>query len=1137
MFNLPFASSAPSSFKRILVIDSDPHGVTTLEKILSDVGEVTFCTDRRAALSLIRQNELDLVLLDVSIPDADGYGMYAEITRGALHSRPAVILIVSADFDIETAAIAADASDFITKPFHAVTVRDRVKAHLMLRQKNAELQEKNIMLNRLAAQVPGMVYQFRLYPDGRATCPFISESVRGLCNLTPEQLQEDAAPWMALIHPDDTASFWQTAEASAKMLSSWRHEYRVVLPSLGTRWVSGESQPERLQDGSILWHGYINDITERKEAEEREHRLMAMYRALSETNEAILRLQDESALFPLVCKMAVEYGEMMLAWIGTPNAENVFIPVATFGRIDPTYVTRIRVHADATAPEGKGPAGISFREQRSIVANDIAASDVMAPWQKAASEEGLCAVATFPILKKGESYALLIVYSDQVGAFNNEIVQLLDEMAANISFALDNFDRETLRHQAEAALRQSEARLKGFYDAGLLGVIYWKMDGEITEANDKFLEMVGYSREDLYLGNVNWISLTSPNHLYLTENAITDLQQTGSHQAFEKEYIRKDGTRMPISATGTLLNGDNYDGVAFVIDITERKKAEEELQLASLVYKNSNEGMTVTDAFGTILAVNSAFTALTGYSSDEVIGKNPHILKSGHHGREFYESMWQSLNSMGKWQGEIWNRRKDGEIYPEWLSINTTYNEDGSAHRRVALFSDITKRKELEELLWQQANVDLLTGLPNRRMFMDRLEQEIKKSERSGSPLVLIFLDLDYFKDINDMLGHGMGDVMLKETGQRIRSCVRESDTVARLGGDEFTILLGGMQSVRSAERVASEVMNVLVAPYQLGGQVAYISASIGITVYPQDALTPEDLLKNADQAMYAAKQQGRNRYHYFTQFMQDAAQTRMKLITDMRSALEEKQFRVFYQPIIELSTGAIYKAEALARWQHPTQGMVSPAQFIPLAEETGMILEIGDWVFHEAAKQAQHLRQNFDPRFQISVNKSPVQFRNDGSLYKKWLDHLYELELPGESMIIEITESMMMDLGGIVTDKLHAFRSKGIQIALDDFGTGYSSLSYLKTFDLDYLKIDRVFVSNLMHDSRDMALCEAIIVMAHKLGIKVIAEGVETEEQRGLLAAAGCDFGQGYLFSKPVPAGELDKFLNSSRKLIEMDI
>ncbi len=565
----------------------------------------------------------------------------------------------------------------------------------------------------------------------------------------------------------------------------------------------------------------------------------------------------------------------------------------------------------------------------------------------------------------------------------------------------------------------------------------------------------------------------------------------------------------------------------------EKSLAKEELELFSLVYQNSAEAMMVTDEYGIILTTNPAFTEITGYQADEVKGQLSPTLNVSLRSSEHFQSMWQEIDSTGQWQGENWNNRKNGDAYLEWLSINTIRKPDGTVYRYVALFSDITQKKKSEELIWEQANFDPLTSLPNRRMFRDRMDQEIKKSKRDGQMMAILFIDLDHFKEVNDTMGHGMGDMLLIEAAERIKQCVRESDTVARLGGDEFTIILNELDDHGSVERITQSILHKLAEPFMLGEDITYVSASIGITLYPEDASNIDELLRNADQAMYSAKDHGRNRYHYFTPSMQRAAQTRMRLASDLRQALSNNEFILHYQPIIELGTGEVHKAEALIRWQHPRQGLISPEDFIPIAEDTGLIIEIGEWVFQQAAIQASRLRNSHHPAFQVSINKSPVQFQNVNSKsHIRWVEFLSELGLPGQSITVEITENLLLEVDGTVTEKLYGFRDAGIQVAIDDFGTGYSSLSYLKKFDIDYLKIDRTYISGLASTSDELALCEAIVVMAHKLGLKVIAEGVETREQHDLLLQAGCDFAQGYLYARALPAEALEQLLATRKTL-----
>lgn len=704
-----------------------------------------------------------------------------------------------------------------------------------------------------------------------------------------------------------------------------------------------------------------------------------------------------------------------------------------------------------------------------------------------------------------------------------------DQERALLENALDVNSRE-LTAANEALLEQSEqehALLRGVIDS-IPDLIFFKTaDNVYLGCNRAFEEYLGVTereiigRKDIDVHAAR-IAASQPGK----KQEMLTVNQTG---VSEEWVTYPDGRKACLEVLRTpyfSVDGKLLGTIGIGRDITERKRLEDGMRIASLAYENSGEGMLVTDADNCIIAINPACARISGYNFAEVAGKNPRVFKSGRQDEKFYKDMWQKLNETGNWHGEIWDRHKSGALYAKWMTINTLKKDDGSTNGYVALFSDITEKKLSEELIWKQANFDILTGLPNRRMFRDRLEQEIKKEHRAGLSLALLLIDLDHFKEINDTLGHNVGDDLLVEAGRRISDRLRESDTVARLGGDEFSVILTQISNSKHVSGIVQAIIDRLAEPFILGEEIVYISASIGITLCPADATSVEQLLKNADQAMYVAKGQGRNRFSYFTDSLQEAAQHRLHLISDLHAAVAARQFRVFFQPIVHLATGRIHKAEALIRWQHPGRGLVSPAEFIPLAEETGLIIELGDWVFRESVRWVKRWAGLFPEGLQVSVNMSPVQFRKEGNKYvAAWLDYLAEIELPGESVVIEITEGLLMNSELQIVEKLLKFRDAGIQVALDDFGTGYSSLSYLKKFDIDFLKIDQAFVRNLATDKNDKVLCEAIIVMAHKLGLKVIAEGVETEEQRNLLAAAGCDYAQGYLFSKPVPPEQFEQF------------
>lgn len=682
-------------------------------------------------------------------------------------------------------------------------------------------------------------------------------------------------------------------------------------------------------------------------------------------------------------------------------------------------------------------------------------------------------------------------------------------------------------NRVNAVLTQSEARLKSVFD-NIPDLIWLKdKEGVYLACNRVFEDFFGL-HEDSIIGKTDaeW----HPGEPAETSRAedVTIIQKDepivvehwGTHARTGKRVFF-DVIKAPVRTTG----GQFIGVLGIARDITRRKEDEEKLQLAALVYKNSSEAILITNAKNEILAVNPAFEKITGYSAAEILGKDPKVLSSGRQDKAFYKAMWDALQEKGVWRGELWNRKKNGEVYAAWLTINVIYNEDGSVRYYVELSDDFTEKKEAEDMIWRQANFDFLTGLPNRRMLLDRLKQEIAKIDQSGKKLALLFLDLDNFKDVNDTLGHDMGDTLLLEVARRLRDCVRQIDTVSRLGGDEFAVILTELSDLPTAEKIAQAMLYALAQPYHLDGEIAYLSASIGMTVYPDDGKEIDTLLKNADQALYAAKQGGRNRMSYFRASMQAAAQNRIRLSNDMRVAIEEHQFEMLYQPIVELQTGQIHKAEALIRWHHPVRGIINPSEFISIAEETGLIRTISDWAFREVVREVNRWRERHFADFQISFNLSPILIQSKTD-YANWFNELNRLHVPGTSIVMEITEGILLISNQTVVDQLDEFHRHGMEIALDDFGTGYSSLSYLKKFDIEYLKIDQAFVCHIENEPKDMGLCEAIIVMAHKLDMKVIAEGVQNEGQRRLLAEAGCDYGQGYLFSEPLTAAQFEKLL-----------
>ena len=587
----------------------------------------------------------------------------------------------------------------------------------------------------------------------------------------------------------------------------------------------------------------------------------------------------------------------------------------------------------------------------------------------------------------------------------------------------------------------------------------------------------------------------------------------------------------------------------FQAHIKDQKKSlqdsADQLQLAASVFDGTSECVAITDPDTKIIRVNKAFCRMTGYEMHQLIGKNPKLLKSGCHDTAFYAEMWGKLINTGEWSGEIWNRRRNGELYAERLSISSIYDDDGKVKHRVAIASDITAQKESERVIWHQANHDRLTSLPNRPRFRELLEKGLVKAKENNLFAALLVVDLDRFKEVNDTMGHAIGDSLLIETAERIKSAVLASDIVGHLGVDEFVVALPDLSDCTRADVASESIRDAISRPFLAGAETVYLTASIGITTYPLDGTDIDVLFQNLDQALQEAKVQGRNRVCRFNEAMLQVTQTRQKLGHDLRFAITDKQLEVYYQPIVAMDNRAIVKAEALLRWRHPERGFVSPALFIPIAEETGLINEIGEWVFCQAAAMARRLcdrcpnladgqcrredllGEDAPCLFQIAVNKSPRQFFT-GATHEDWPAHLRHLKISPRCISVEVTEGLLLDGHAEVIKRMSKFREAGMQIAIDDFGTGYSALSYLNRFDIDCIKIDQSFVRDLTDDPGDRAIAEAIIMMAHRLGMKVVAEGIETEDQYNILAAAGCDFGQGYLFAKPMPAQQFYDLLGS---------
>lgn len=663
-------------------------------------------------------------------------------------------------------------------------------------------------------------------------------------------------------------------------------------------------------------------------------------------------------------------------------------------------------------------------------------------------------------------------------------------------------------------------------------VIITDRTGAIEYVNAAFTEITGYTRQEVLGKKTNMLSAgqTSPE-------VYKDLWETiSAGKTWRGEMLnrRKNGETYwdsviinPVLAE----NGNITHFVAVQEDITERKKAEQTLLLNAHILNNVSEGIAVTDSEQKFCFVNPAFTAITGYSPEEVIGKSPRLLSSGLMEKTFYGKMWGNINDKGRWQGEIIDRRKNGESYPEWLSISSLKDENGITSHYISVFADISERKAVEQRISHMAQHDFLTGLPNRMLLLDRMEQAITHARRDGRKVAVMFLDLDRFKTINDMLGHVVGDKLLHEVASRISRISRAGDTVCRLGGDEFVVMLPDIGTADDVSGIAEKLLESVAGASLIGGHEIEITVSIGISIFPDDGVEGNALLQHADAAMYYAKQSGRNNYHFFTSEMNRRALERMTIERKLRHALERGEFTLHYQPQIDLRTGRMVGAEALVRWRDPESGeMIQPGRFVPIAEENGMIVPIGEWVLREACRQMAEWRRMGLPEIVMAVNLSAVQFRQK-NLGENVREILRQHGIAPSLLELEITETAVMQDAEAAIVLLNELKEMGVQLAMDDFGTGYSSLSHLKRLPIDKLKIDQSFVHDIVHDPDDASIVSTIISMARNLKLRVIAEGVETGGQLSFLNQHGCDEGQGYYFARPMQHGEFVAYFNTHLK------
>ncbi|MGL4408645.1 MAG: sensor domain-containing protein [Zoogloea sp.] len=705
------------------------------------------------------------------------------------------------------------------------------------------------------------------------------------------------------------------------------------------------------------------------------------------------------------------------------------------------------------------------------------------------------------------------------------------QFCGHIGSGLDITDRRN----TEAELQERETRMRTLLAGMGEGVLMRNPQGRVLMHNAAAEEIYGMSAAEMRSWNI-----FDGDIIYLNEDgAIIPPEQTPSVQALRTGtpqrgtigLIRPDGERRWLWVNAIPLPAPDAHPertvVTTVADITARRDNEEQLRLALTVFRHSVEAIVVTDANQRILSVNQAFTEVTGYGAHEAIGQTPRLLKSGTHDQAFYDAMWRDIAANGFWQGEVQDRRKNGSLYPSALSISAVRDQSGKVTHYVAVFSDITERKAAETRISYLAQHDPLTGLPNRSLLKDRLDQALASAQRQDNRIALLFLDLDRFKTINDSLGHMVGDRLLQGVALRLTSCVRETDTVSRQGGDEFLIVLTNVSEPDDAARVAEKILELLSPPFDLEGQRISTSFSIGIALYPEDGDNAESLLRNADTAMYHAKENGRNTYRFFDERMNAHALERLQQENALRQALENQELSLYYQPQVDTHSGRIIGLEALLRWHSTELGEMGSRNFVTLAEECGMIVALGRWVLAQACEQARHWQEQGLLTVPISVNLSVLQFLRDDIVgcLQNLLEHF---GLEGRWIDLELTESLLLESGPDIRNTLVALKGLGVGLAIDDFGTGHSNLAILKRYPIDRIKIDRSFICSLDEDPDQAELVHAMIQLGHNLHLQVVAEGVDSPEQLAFLRREGCQGAQGYAFCPPLPAGAMHALLRA---------
>ncbi|MBK1672293.1 hypothetical protein CKO35_03055 [Ectothiorhodospira shaposhnikovii] len=986
-----------------------------------------------------------------------------------------------------------------------VDLTEHIRHEREITQAHDELHRSETRYRILADYSP--VWDYWISEDG--DYQYVSPGCLQISGHEPDAFMNDPGLMERILIPSDVG-FWaahqEEIRSSQGPLPHRCLEFRIQHANGETRWIEHECQPVIDENGHYQGRRGVNrDITERKRAELQVAQISMLYATLSAVNQAIVRIEDEQLLLDNLARIAVDYGRFNACVISLCPEPGMPPVPKSFNGLTPQQCRHMPL-MEAWQAINRQPYVYAHRDD----------PDAPPQWKAWARRNGIHTFGHYPLMRESHLVGIASFMSDKAESYTPQIDRLVQDITEDFSYALQHLALEQKRQATEAALQESESRYRSLFEnRHSVMLLINPDDGRIVDANPGACLFYGRTRETL-------------KKMYLEEITSGGFQHTRQHL----DHIIREGQEL-FRAVHQLANGDIrqveiYTGMiqvkgqdllhAVVHDITDRIRNEERLRLADRVFQAAAEGIMVTDVHQCIVAVNPAFTEITGYSRDDAIGKTPSLLKSGQQDESFYKNLMSQLQSSGYWRGEIWNRRKDGSIYPEWLTISAVRDDQGLITHYVGVFSDISQIKEAQRQLEFMAHFDPLTGLANRALFKDRLTHSLRRIQRHGSSLALLFIDLDRFKTINDTLGHSLGDRLLQTVAKRMTDNVRASDTLARLGGDEFVLLLENDASMENIQSLCQKILGVLKNPIRLDEHEVVVTASIGIALYPDDGRDADTLLKHADLAMYHAKSEGRNDYHFFAPNLSEGVLERLKLEAALRRASSNDELILHYQPQIDLDSRNLVGVEALVRWHHPDLGLTSPSDFIPLAEDIGIIGEIGNWVLREACRQMNRWYREGISIPQVSVNLS-VQQLERGNLVAQVRQALIDFTLPAECLELEVTESLIMHAPERTLTVLKELKSMGVKLAVDDFGIGYSCLSYLKRLPLDRIKIDQSFVRDVGHDSNDETIVRAIIGLGKSLGLETVAEGIEEDRQLRFLLQEGCMAGQGYLFSMPLPA------------------